>query len=82
MLVINPNTGLITNNTILEAGTYYLEITAYDPSDNDIQTIIKITIVGGDKDEIPGYNFMILIVGMFISTITVGIYKWKKLYQK
>ena len=76
---IDPLSGIIINNTILKLGTYYLEITAYDPSDNDIQSVIKIT-VSADTDNIPGYDLVILITGMFISIIVIGSYKKKNFY--
>ena len=71
--------GIIISNTILESGTYNLNITAYDPSGNYCDSIIAITV---GTDTIPGYDLVILIACMFTSIIAIGIYKKKKLHQK
>ena len=41
---INPTIGLITNNTILSIGTYDLNISVNDTSNNIISQIITITV--------------------------------------
>jgi len=41
---INSSTGLITNNTTLNPGTYYLNITATDTSSNSNSSNIRITV--------------------------------------
>ncbi|MFX1569021.1 MAG: hypothetical protein ACFFCV_11720 [Promethearchaeota archaeon] len=40
----NEFIGLIVNRTILNVGKYWLEVRAYDPLNNFISTIIKITV--------------------------------------
>ena len=74
--IIHDTTGVITNKTVLEPGTYILNITAYDPSGNYIDSIIKITV---SEDAIPGYDLVVLIAFMVSSTIAIGLYKKKKL---
>jgi hypothetical protein len=59
--------GVLTNTTILNPGTYWLELRAYDPYDNYCSGIIKIVVkVPEDLPEtvppgIPGYNIIFLI---------------------
>ncbi|MBN1214526.1 MAG: hypothetical protein JXA99_03695 [Candidatus Lokiarchaeota archaeon] len=77
---INPITGLITNNTVLNVGFYSLTISAIDYQGNSIEKSINIQVLA--PDAIPGYDLMILIIGIFISIMSIGIYRWKKLIYK
>ncbi len=70
---INSN-GLITISAILDSGTYWLEIRAYDPGDNYCYIIISITVEGKPKpsDEIPWYGldfFTILGISALITVV-------------
>ena len=59
--------GVLTNTTILNPGTYWLELRAYDPYDNYCSVIIKIIVKVPEElpktipPGIPGYNIIFLI---------------------
>jgi len=71
--------GVITNATILSVGTYSLQIFVNDTSGNEISETIVITVQEDNSDnnvpdsdelqEIPGFNYLILLGISFLSII-------------
>jgi len=69
--------GVLTNTSILNPGTYWLELRAYDQYDNFCSGIIKIIVkVPEELPEtispgIPGYNIIFLITAISIISLLV-----------
>ncbi len=74
------NNGLITNSTILEIGSYILEIHAYDYYNNFCDIIITITVKDDDKSILPGYEIGIItsLIGIILIGIVIFIKKKHK----
>jgi len=82
---INNETGLITNNTFLSIGNYWLEITAEDIYGNYNKTTIKVKVeettipTEPNQQNIPNYPPIFFILVLNIGIITCVIIKRKKL---
>ena len=65
--VIDDN-GMLTNNTILNPGIYWVEVRAYDSSGNYVSTIVTFTIIPKvvQNKAISGYNIFLTFVSIFL----------------
>ncbi|MFW9880036.1 MAG: hypothetical protein ACFFG0_43735, partial [Candidatus Thorarchaeota archaeon] len=77
--------GLLTNITALIAGTYWIEVRAYDPYDNFCTKIIKIIVEEPKHPEktsspvIPGYDiFLIFYTILMVFLLVLKRYRRKK----
>ncbi|TFF88577.1 MAG: hypothetical protein EU548_08675, partial [Promethearchaeota archaeon] len=76
------NNGLITYALDLSIGVYWLEVRAYDSSDNFCSATFKITIKssgGGGGGGIPGYSIFPCLIFATLSLLVIFISKRRKI---
>ncbi len=79
---IDPNTGEITNNAVLQVRNYWLLISVNDTQGNTNNIVIKINVFeneGENGKSIPGFPLMIFMIIFFIGIIGTS-YISKKIF--